>query len=110
MSTRATILIKEKRQNNIWLYHHCDGYPERVGSDLKRYLDSLTYWNGEDIANDLIKDKANLNDEGYEVTTCQHGDEAYAYLIDCDNKELKCYDIGLDQYNWGDEDIVEIPY
>lgn len=33
MSTRATILIKEKDENDIWIYHHCDGYPKGVGSD-----------------------------------------------------------------------------
>ena len=69
MSTRATILIKEKDQKDIWIYHHCDGYPKGVGSDLKNYLKTQKYgWNAYEIANDLIKDRADLKDDGYEPT------------------------------------------
>ena len=110
MSTRATILIKEKDQKDIWIYHHCDGYPEGVGSDLKNYLKTQKYgWISYEIANDLIKDRADLKDDGYELTEAQHGDEAYGYIIDCDNKTLKCYKIGYDQFEWKQKDEVEIP-
>ena len=87
MSTRAHIRITDGR-DVIMLYHHHDGYPEGVGSYLLNFLKDRKYWNGEEIANDLIKDK---HDEEYEVTTCLHGDEEYVYVIDCDNKTLKCY-------------------
>ena len=110
MSTRATILIREKNEPDVHIYHHCDGYPEGVGSDLKHYLNSLKNyeWNANDIANALIKGGA-IDDNGYELTSCQHGDEEYAYLIDCDNKTLTCYSIGWDQFEWNEKDIVEIP-
>lgn len=110
MSTRATILIKEKDEKDIWVYHHCDGYPDGVGTDLKHYLNTLKYnWYAEDIANALIKGSAVEDDNGYQLTSCQHGDEEYAYLIDCDNKTLTCYEMGWDQFEWNEKDIVEIP-
>ena len=111
MSTRATILIREKNEPDVHIYHHCDGYPEGVGSDLKHYLSSLKHyeWIANDIATALIKGSAVKDDNGYELTSCQHGDEEYAYLIDCDNKTLTCYSIGWDQFEWNEKDIVEIP-
>ena len=110
MSTRATICIKEKDEQDIWVYHHCDGYPDDVGSDLKKYLKTLKYgWIAYEIANDLIKDRVNLKDDGYELTSGQHGDEEYAYLINCDDQTIKCYKIGYDQFEWKSKDEVEIP-
>ena len=99
MSTRATILIREKNEPDVHIYHHCDGYPEGIGSDLKHYLNSLKYWESEDIANALIKGIAVEDDNGYQLTSCQHGD----------NKTLTCYEIGWDQFEWNEKDIVEIP-
>ena len=114
MSTRATILIKSKEQNEeVRVYHHCDGYPDGIGIDMKAYLKTVAYWDVYQIANDLIKGECgmvgNRHDDGYELTPCQHGDEEYAYLIDCDNKTLTCYEVGLDEFEWKDEKIVEIP-
>lgn len=110
MSTRATICIKEKDSQDIWVYHHCDGYPNGVGSDLKKYLNTLKYrWIACEIANDLIKDRVNLEDDGYELTSGQHGDEVYGYLIDCDEQTIKCYSINWNQAEWKPEDEVEIP-
>ena len=78
MSTRATILIKSKRQNEkVRIYHHSDGYPEGVGHDLKEYLKGVKWWDVYDIANELIKGKCGNKDGGYELTPCQHGDEDY---------------------------------
>ena len=114
MSTRATILIKSKKQNEqVRIYHHFDGYPEGVGADLKGYLKTLQWWDVYDMANDLIKGKCGIVDRkpdmGYDLTSCQHGDEEYAYLIDCDNKTLKCYKVGWDEFEWKEENVVEIP-
>ena len=110
MSTRATILIKESREDNIHIYHHHDGYPEGVGSDLKRYLNTLTSeWHASQIADDLINNNANLDDNEYELTSCQHGDEAYGYLIDCDNKTLKCYKLKWDEFTWDEKSLIKIP-
>ena len=87
MSTRATILVKSKKNNEeVRIYHHSDGYPDGIGSDIKSYLKTLKCWYVYDIANDLIKGMCGLvngnPDRGYELTPCQHGDEVYAYLID----------------------------
>lgn len=96
MSTRAHIRIIDGKEQ-IQLYHHFDGYPEGVGADLKEFLEKKNIWNGEIIANELIKSK---EDDGYEVTTCLHGDEEYIYVIDCKAKSLKCYSHGWDEsYN-----------
>lgn len=40
MSTRATIKITE-RNESFRVYHHCDGYPEGIGEDLKNYLSNI---------------------------------------------------------------------
>lgn len=89
MSTRASILVKEGDEK-CYIYHHCDGYPDGVGLDLKEYLEKISSWYMEDIVNELIKGKC-ANDSTYEWTSGVHGDESYFYLIDCDNKVLKCY-------------------
>ena len=114
MSTRATILIKSQKENKeVRIYHHCDGYPDGIGSDMKAYLKSITWWDVYEIANDLVKGKCGMvggkSDDGYELTPCQHGDEEYAYLIDCDSRTLTCYEVGWDEFDWKDENIVDIP-
>lgn len=96
MSTRATIRLKEG-ENIVNLYHHHDGYPEGVGADLKdRLNNNKNYWDVYSFANLLIKD----NNDEYELTNGQHGDEAYAYLIDFDTKTITCYHIGWHEFEW----------
>ena len=109
MATRATILIKLDEEK-YRIYHHCDGNPEGIGKDLKAYLEEKKdhKWYPDYIANDLIKGKV-ANDDGYELTNCQHGDENYAYLIDCNEKKLKCFQVGWDDHDWTDDKLVEIP-
>jgi len=110
MSTRATILIRQESQNtHIRIYHHTDGYPDGIGADIKQALEKHgRNWDACRIANEMLKG-LNGFDEYYEITFCQHGDEEYAYLIDCDNKQLTCYKIRWDDFVWSDEKIVEIP-
>ena len=112
MSTRATILIRSKQENEeVRIYHHCDGYPDGIGSDMKAYLKTIVLWDVYIIANDLIKGKCGFvggkTDYGYELTPCQHGDEDYSYVIDCDNKTLTCYKYkighGWEKFDWKDE-------
>ena len=43
MSTRATILIREKNEPDVHIYHHCDGYPEGVGADLEDMFNGGDY-------------------------------------------------------------------
>ena len=96
MSTRATIRLKEG-ENIVNLYHHHDGYPEGVGDDLKNRLNNdKKYWDMYSFATLLIKD----NNDEYELTCGQHGDEAYAYLIDFDTKTITCYKVGWDEFEW----------
>lgn len=102
MSTRAQIRIKDE-YGSFELYHHHDGYPEGVGRDLKNYCDELptgqwSHWSTRRIANDLVKGKLKDpycgiagEDMGYEITNGFHADIEYAYLIDCEKKELKCF-------------------
>ena len=100
MSTRAHIRIIEDYEQ-IMLYHHSNGYPEGVGSDLKKFLQEncKDYWDNCEIANGLVKGgvkhayKSAISrkyeitpDDGYEITTSLHGDEDYIYVIDCDKK------------------------
>ena len=96
MSTRATIKIQEGHVER-WLYHHCDGYPEGVGEDLDQLLNTEKRWSIESIFYRLTED------EEYEPTKGQHGDEEYAYLINCDDMSLVCYSIGWDEYDWKTE-------
>lgn len=112
MSTRACIKIKEKACLNdlkeeltdcvITLYHHHDGYPEGVGSDLKQYIEETVSkwacgWDSEIIATELvrgvIKDSDGEPDMGYQVAICEHADCEYGYEIDCDKQTLKCYEL-----------------
>ena len=131
MSTRATIQIRQRvdeagtQQAVINLYHHSDGYPEGVGADLKRWLKGrndgygpdYVMWDCDSIATELVKGCLTSPDEhgnerpdkNYQVTFGQHGDEAYAYVIDCDEMTLKCYDLKPDQFDWSDAPEVEIP-
>lgn len=131
MSTRATIQIRQRvdeagtQQAVINLYHHSDGYPEGVGADLKRWLKGrndgygpdYVMWDCDSIATELVKGCLTSPDEhgnerpdkNYQVTFGHHGDEAYAYVIDCDEMTLKCYDLKPDQFDWSDAPEVEIP-
>lgn len=141
MSTRACIKIKSRvfmtnedyergkaTECVITLYHHSDGYPSGVGSDLKQFLatrnDGEQYgskdviWDAESIATDLVrgaichkhwKTNDTYRDMGYVPAICQHGDCAYGYLIDCDNLTLTCYELGMDVFDWNEKNIVEIP-
>lgn len=120
MSTRACIKIKASIRLNdddkkltecvITLYHHCDGYPEGVGKDLKKYLrDVVSKWNWwmpEDIATNLVRGELD-GDTGYEVAICEHSDCQYGYVIDCDAQTLTCYKLGWGVKPW--KNVVPIP-
>lgn len=111
MSTRASIRITEG-DGQILLYHHCDGYPEGVGAELKEFLKKFKYWNPEDIASGLATKKNSYGRYPYECAICLHGDEEYVYVIDCDKETLTCY-----SHRWDEsfeqccipERICEIP-
>ena len=111
MSTRCNIIIKDGAER-IYLYHHHDGYPMGVGTELQDYLQRKwgeswrSYWCGTSIANDLVKGHINYplarephEDDEYEVTYGLHGDVEYAYVINCRARTIRCYAI-----TWNEED------
>lgn len=100
MSTRATIKVIGKDKNPVWIYHHTDGYPECVGVVLKERLLKEGSSNFYTIVNDILH-----IDIYYELTSDQHGDENYAYLVDTDNRILKCYRVGWDEFDWKEEKV-----
>ena len=104
MSTRCNIIIKDRWDRRIYLYHHHDGYPEGVGSDLKKYLSQFKDWQFRQhgawkFANDLVKNKAGLDDDKYEVSMGLHSDIDYCYVINCSAGTLRCYSCRELRYN-----------
>ena len=108
MSTRCNIIIKDGAER-IYLYHHHDGYPMGVGTELQDYLQRKwgeswrSYWCGTSIANDLVKGHINYplakephEDDEYEVTYGLHGDVEYVYVINCRARTIRCYSIPWD--------------
>lgn len=110
MSTRCSILVTDGKQK-INIYHHTDGFIEGVGFDLlKRFwLTKNKFFNIDDtfvlvdeIANILVKDSL----EDYEITSYEHADIDYSYVIDVKKRELRAtevsadYDKHTDTYSW----------
>lgn len=81
MSTRCNIHIIDYRTNdNLWLYHHHDGYPNGVGKELTDFLaiSGNRSLSPEGMLDTLIY----LYGDEYEVTDGEHGDIDYKYIID----------------------------
>ena len=55
MSTRSQIKISYLHRE-VLLYHHWDGYPKGVGTDLIRRQKELNTWDGNILVNNLVKD------------------------------------------------------
>ena len=94
MSTRCHIVVREVEDtdNDLctehYIYHHHDGYPEGVGSELKKILESCPSYDWETIVERILG-----YDDQYEEDNGIHGDEEYIYEIDAINTHaiLKCY-------------------
>lgn len=97
MSTRCMIKLRDDRYE-LTLYHHHDGYPEGVGSDLvsrfyKRVTDlNCSLWLST-VANELLKDN---KDKEYEVTFGVHTDIEYLYEIDLAKATITCKAVHYD--------------
>ena len=39
MSTRCQVIVRDSRNEQVWFYRHCDGYPEGVAPTLNAFLD-----------------------------------------------------------------------
>jgi hypothetical protein len=74
------------------MYHHCDGYPSGVGTELSDILsDYEGDWDGEDVRKFI-----NAQEEDYQLI--DHGvvwDQEYVYIIDCARKTLSGYYKGI---------------
>lgn len=101
MSTRCNIAVRYDGWNNsgtvyTYIYHHCDGYPSGVGSDLKAFL--AKHWPNdwqwreypEMIIDDIMKGKVG-GDLDYRFSPGLHGDIDYLYVIDTQVHTFKCY-------------------
>lgn len=96
MSTRSQVKIIGD-STVLSLYHHCDGYPEGVGFDLMdRFYNSMLKMKErcgrlwfDDVANSLVKD---TNDR-YEITSVEHGDIEYEYIVDLIHNEIRCFEV-----------------
>ena len=90
MSTRSVVIVKDIKNESL-IYHHWDGYPEGVGYDLlEKSKNFPEYWWVDSITNKLLKDK---EDDGYEWTNGIHSDIEYLYVIDCEEKKIKCFKV-----------------
>lgn len=107
MSTRCNVIIKEDDNKFFQLYHHHDGYPDGVGTDLEDYIklmDKDCLSNGEKFVNFLC-DPLRQDEYEFEGTSINpHDDIEFLYFIDLQKHEIYCYSIDL--VNW-DTSIVD---
>lgn len=95
MSTRAHIAIKNGTSELPYhLYHHCDGYPDGVGSDLSGLLSGYTGdWSPKSVTQYILE-----NGEDYRTTHPEVSwDCEYVYIIDCTDHTLSGYSKGFDR-------------
>ena len=100
MSTRCNIIIKEKNEEPLIIYHHHDGYPEGVGAELKNVIseriNSICGCKGtikKYILSRILYDVSHQ----YEETDSIHGDIEYLYVLEIkdDGVLYKCYDVPI---------------
>jgi hypothetical protein len=101
MSTRSHIIVRESDKSPIsewsYIYHHCDGYPEGVGSEIGDAFD-------EKIRSNILGNKYTLDDVHSMITGIDdyyypddsiHGDEEYIYVVtlepDREGVVVDCY-------------------
>ena len=88
MSTRCSVIISSNGCKSKYLYHHCDGYPEGVGEELKKILLNNPNLNTPNEICDYI----NTVDSAYEYSSGVHDDIEYLYTINIDSHKLFCTD------------------
>lgn len=80
MSTRSHIIVTDG-QNTHYVYHHCDGYLDGVGTELKDFTNKFAkseYYKNSDI---FCRELESW-DSSYEYEDCgPHGDEEYLYTV-----------------------------
>lgn len=91
MSTRCNILVQDNT-GSYQLYHHCDGYPEGVGEELKDYLNTEEFsLEAHEFALELESWDSSYEYEGKDATL--HGDIDYLYKINLEDGTLTCLDM-----------------
>ena len=110
MSTRANIIIQDS-QSKLWFYRHSDGYPDGAMPTLRKFMERIAggqYRNNvSQSAGNLVligaEEYGNLNlgetyssmmgwkCGSYEPTSGRHGDIEFLYVLDLDEKTIKCY-------------------
>lgn len=79
MSTRASIIVKDSDSEHT-SYHHCDGYIEGVGEELKEFI-GTQYKPDKRTADELCRQLEDW-DDSYEYDDCGvHGDVEYIYTV-----------------------------
>jgi hypothetical protein len=124
MSTRANIVIQDSR-SKLYFYRHSDGYPECTMESLKEFVDMYKTQLRGNISQSAgwlilkgaveygfkgdLKDPSGDNNKyewntwkvgAYEPTTDIHGDIEYLYIINLEDKTLKCYKVGYNEDTW----------
>lgn len=102
MSTRAHVIIRKSGQEDQFVYHHCDGYPDGVGSELDEVFRNSNYSD----TNDAVKALEEY-DSQYRIDDNIHGDEEYLYLVDLDNKTITCYEVWKNGYTNASMNIMD---
>lgn len=105
MSTRCHLVVKGQGFEKAYIYHHCDGYPDGVGTEIVEEMKQ--YDNPEWRVNEVVNKILSISDE-YELDSDIHGDEDYIYLIDCDSKKIECYNADCydDEDDCGGDELV----
>ena len=115
MSTRSNIIIKKTGQNSQrFVYHHCDGYFEGVGFEIRdniipKYIKKYK----EFSVNDLFVELTDY-DSQYQKTDAIHGDIEYLYILEVtepDHLVFKCLDVpGFDKYAYDKDENCTLIY
>lgn len=115
MSTRSNIIIKKNGQDSQrFVYHHCDGYFEGVGFEIRnniipKYIKKYK----EFSVNDLFVELTDY-DSQYQKTDAIHGDIEYLYILEViepDHLVFKCLDVpGFDKYDYEKEENCTLIY
>ena len=115
MSTRSNIIIKKAGQDSQrFVYHHCDGYFEGVGFEIRdniipKYIKKYK----EFSVNDLFVELTDY-DSQYEKTDAIHGDIEYLYILEViepDHLVFKCLDVPcFDKYDYEKEENCGVIY
>lgn len=92
MSTRTQIRLIENGKHYD-LYHHCDGYFEGVGKQLKDALANVGKKGAKAVIR-FLKETSDL----FEDTNALHGDIEYFYLLDFDRDKYE--GIAVDFLPW----------